>query len=114
ERAAAALESGAFRREIVPVEVPGRKKATTNLFERDEFPRPGTTVEKLATLRTPFKKEGGTVTAGNASGLNDGAAATVVMSERRARELGVTPMARIVAHAPAGVEPRLLGVGPVP
>ena len=114
ERAAAALESGAFRREIVPVEVPGPKKGTTTLFERDEFPRPGTTVEKLAALRTAFKKEGGTVTAGNASGLNDGAAATVVMSERRARELGVTPMARIVAYASAGVEPRIMGMGPVP
>ena len=114
ERAAAALESGAFRREIVPVEVPGPKKGTTTLFERDEFPRPGTTVEKLAALRTAFKKEGGTVTAGNASGLNDGAAATVVMSERRARELGVKPMARIVAYASAGVEPRIMGMGPVP
>ena len=114
ERAAAALESGAFRREIVPVEVPGPKKGTTTLFERDEFPRPGTTVEKLAILRTAFKKERGTVTAGNASGLNDGAAATVVMSERRARELGVKPMARIVAYASAGVEPRIMGMGPVP
>lgn len=113
ERAAAAIENGAFREETVPVEVPG-PKGTVKLFDRDEFPRPGTTVETLGKLRTAFKKEGGTVTAGNASGLNDGAAATVVMSAAKARELGITPLARVVAYASAGVEPRVMGMGPVP
>lgn len=113
ERAAAAIESGAFRDEIVPVEVPG-PKGTVKLFDRDEFPRPGTTIETLGKLRTAFKKEAGTVTAGNASGLNDGAAATVVMSAAKARELGITPLARVVAYASAGVEPRVMGIGPVP
>ena len=113
QRATEAIERGAFDREIVPVEVPaGRGKAT--LFARDEHPRPGTTAEKLAALRPAFKKAGGTVTAGNASGINDGAAATVVMSADRARELGITPLARIVAYASAGVDPRVMGLGPIP
>ncbi|HEX5502746.1 MAG TPA: acetyl-CoA C-acetyltransferase [Thermomicrobiales bacterium] len=113
ERAAAAIESGAFAAEILPVETPG-PRGTTRLFAQDEFPKPGTTVETLATLRTAFKREGGTVTAGNASGLNDGAAATVVLSAERARALGVAPLARVVAYASAGVEPRVMGMGPVP
>jgi len=107
------IEAGAFDREIVPVEVPaGRGKAHT--FSRDEHPRPGTTDESLARLRPAFKPDGGTVTAGNASGINDGAAAVVVMSAARARELGLTPRARIVAHASAGVDPSIMGMGPVP
>ncbi len=113
QRATEAIERGAFDREIVPIEVPaGRGKTTT--FARDEHPRPGTTAEKLAALRPAFKKDGGTVTAGNASGINDGAAATVVMSADRARELGITPLARIVAYASAGVDPRVMGLGPIP
>ncbi|HET8627284.1 MAG TPA: acetyl-CoA C-acetyltransferase [Thermomicrobiales bacterium] len=113
ERAARAIEAGAFADEIVPVETPG-PRGTTRLFAQDEFPKPGTTAETLATLRTAFKREGGTVTAGNASGLNDGAAAVVVLSAERARALGVTPQARVVAYASAGVEPRIMGMGPVP
>jgi acetyl-CoA C-acetyltransferase len=113
ERAAAAIESGAFDKEIVPVEVPaGRGKTAT--FARDEHPRPGTTVETLASLRPAFKRDGGTVTAGNASGINDGAAATVVMSAAKARELGIAPLARIVAYASAGVDPQVMGLGPIP
>ncbi len=113
ERATAAIAAGAFDREIVPVETPaGRDKTTT--FARDEHPRPDTTVETLARLRPAFKKEGGTVTAGNASGINDGAAATVVMSAAKARELGLTPLARILSYASAGVDPQIMGMGPVP
>jgi acetyl-CoA C-acetyltransferase len=113
ERAAAAIEAGAFDKEIVPVEVPaGRGKTAT--FARDEHPRPGTTVETLASLRPAFKRDGGTVTAGNASGINDGAAATVVMSAAKARELGIAPLARIVAYASAGVDPQVMGLGPIP
>jgi acetyl-CoA C-acetyltransferase len=113
ERAVAAIEAGAFDREILPIEVPaGRGKTRT--FARDEHPRPGTTVATLARLRPAFKPDGGTVTAGNASGINDGAAAVVVMSAARARELGLTPLARIVAHASAGVDPRVMGLGPIP
>lgn len=112
-RALAAIESGAFDQEIVPVEVPAGR-GQTRTFARDEHPRPGTTVETLAGLRPAFKKAGGTVTAGNASGINDGAAAVVVMSAAKARELGLTPLARIVAHASAGVDPRVMGLGPIP
>jgi acetyl-CoA C-acetyltransferase len=112
-RATAAIEAGAFDKEIVPVEVPaGRGK--TAMFARDEHPRPGTTVETLASLRPAFKRDGGTVTAGNASGINDGAAATVVMSAAKARELGIAPLARIVAYASAGVDPQVMGLGPIP
>ena len=114
ERAVAAIEGGTFDKEIVPVEVPGKKRGETTLFAHDEHPRPGTTVEKLASLRPAFKKDGGTVTAGNASGINDGAAAVVVMSADRARQGGHTPLARIVSYASAGVEPRIMGMGPVP
>ena len=113
QRAGQAIEAGAFDQEIVPVEVPGKRGATTTVA-RDEFPKPSTTLEVLSGLRTAFKKDGGTVTAGNASGINDGAAATVVMSADKARELGVTPLGRIVAYASAGVEPRIMGMGPVP
>lgn len=106
----AAQNSGAFKDEIVPVEV--KKKKATVIVDTDEGPRAGSTIEGLAKLRPAFKKDG-MVTAGNASGINDGAAAVVVMSEEKAKELGVTPMATWVAGALAGVEPRIMGIGPV-
>ena len=108
-KAVAAQEAGKFDDEIVPVEV--KKKKETIIFNKDEGPRPGTTMEGLAKLR-PINKDG-FVTAGNASGINDGAAAIVVMSEEKAKELGVTPMATWVAGALGGVEPEIMGVGPV-
>ena len=111
QKAVAAQESGRFKDEIVPVEVKQRKK--TVIVDTDEGPRAGTTAESLAGLRCCSGKEGGVVTAGNASGINDGAAAVVVMSEEKAKELGVTPMATWVAGALGGVEPEIMGVGPV-
>ena len=105
-----ARAEGKFKDEIVPVEV--KKKKETILFDTDEGPRDGVTVESLSKLRPAFK-EGGKVTAGNASGINDGAAAIIVMSEEKAKELGVTPMATWIAGEMAGVEPRLMGIGPV-
>ena len=105
-----AQKNGAFKDEIVPVEV--KKKKETIIVDTDEGPRPGTTVEVLGKLRPAFKKDG-MVTAGNSSGINDGAAAVVVMSEEKAKELGVKPMATWVAGALAGVEPRIMGIGPV-
>ena len=111
QKAVAAQESGRFKDEIVPVEVKQRKK--TVIVDTDEGPRPGTTAESLAGLRCCSGKEGGVVTAGNASGINDGAAAVVVMSEEKAKELGVTPMATWVQGALAGVEPEVMGIGPV-
>ena len=110
QKAVAAQESGRFKDEIVPVEV--KKKKETIIFNKDEGPRPGTTAEGIAKLRPAFKK-GGMVTAGNASGINDGAAAVVVMSEEKAKELGVTPMATYVTGALGGVDPSIMGVGPV-
>ncbi len=111
-RAAAAMESGKFAQEIVPVPVP-QKKGDPILVSRDEHPRPDTTLEGLARLRPAFRKDG-TVTAGNSSGINDGAAALLLMSDGKAKELGLTPLARIVASAAAGVEPRVMGLGPIP
>ncbi|HAI85663.1 MAG TPA: acetyl-CoA C-acyltransferase [Firmicutes bacterium] len=111
-KAAAAIESGRFADEIVPVMIPQRKGDPIK-FDRDEHVRPGTTVESLAKLRPAFKKDG-TVTAGNASGINDGAAAVVVMSADRARQMGLAPMAKIRAYASAGVDPSVMGIGPVP
>ena len=111
QKAVAAQESGRFKDEIVPVEVKQRKK--TVIVDTDEGPRAGTTAESLAGLRCCSGKEGGVVTAGNASGINDGAAAVVVMSEEKAKELGVTPMATWVQGALAGVEPEIMGIGPV-
>lgn len=105
-----AQKNGSFKDEIVPVEV--KKKKETVMVDTDEGPRPGTTVEVLGKLRPAFKKDG-MVTAGNSSGINDGAAAVVVMSEEKAKELGVKPMATWVAGALAGVEPRIMGIGPV-
>jgi len=113
QRALAAIDSGRFAQEVAPVPVPQRKGDPVP-FAVDERPRRDTTLESLARLRPAFKKEGGTVTAGNSSGLNDGAAALLVMSEEKARELGLKPMARILASGAAGVPPRIMGVGPVP
>lgn len=107
-----AIEQGYFAREIVPVPVPQRK-ADPVLVDRDEHPRSDISLESLAKLRPAFRKNG-TVTAGNASGLNDAAAALLIMSEEKARQMGLKPMARIVSHARAGVEPDLMGYGPVP
>ena len=112
QKALAAIESGKFKEEIVPIEIP-RRKAEPLLFDTDEFPRKGTTVGVLAKLRPAFKHDG-TVTAGNASGINDGAAAVLLMSARRAQELGLKPIARIVAYAKAGVDPKIMGTGPIP
>ena len=111
ERAAKAKSAGLFAEEIEPVEAPGRK-APVRVSE-DEHPRPDTTLEGLAKLPTPFR-EGGTVTAGNASGVNDGAAALILASEEAAKRHGLTPRARILGAAAAGVEPRIMGIGPVP
>lgn len=110
-RAVAAIESGRFKDEIVPVEVPQRKGDSV-IFDTDEFPKKGTTAESLGKLRPAFKKDG-TVTAGNASGINDGAAAVVIMSEEKARELGITPLVTVEAWASAGVEPKIMGTGPI-
>ena len=110
QKACAAQEAGAFDKEIVPVTV--KKKKETIEFKKDEGPRPGTRAEGTAKLRPAYKKDG-LVTAGNASGINDGAAAIVVMSEEKAKELGVKPMATWVAGALAGVDPSIMGIGPV-
>ena len=110
QKACAAQEAGAFDKEIVPVTV--KKKKETIEFKKDEGPRPGTTAEGIAKLRPAFKKDG-LVTAGNASGINDGAAAGIVMSDEKAKELGVKPMATWVAGALAGVDPTIMGIGPV-
>ena len=110
QKTVAAQEAGKFDDEIVPVEV--KKKKETIIFNKDEGPRPGTTAEGIAKLRPAFKKDG-IVTAANASGINDGAAAVIVMSEEKAKELGVTPMATWVAGALAGVDPTIMGIGPV-
>jgi acetyl-CoA acyltransferase len=112
QRTAAAYERGFFASELIPVEIPQRK-AKSLLVSRDEHPRPETTLEQLAKLPTPFRKNG-TVTAGNASGVNDGACALIIASEQAARQFGLTPRARIVTAATAGVEPRIMGMGPVP
>lgn len=109
-KACAAIESGAFKEEIVPVVIKGKKGDT--VFDTDEGPRAGTTAEVLAKLRPAFKKDG-IVTAGNSSAINDGAAAFVIMSEDKAKELGITPMATWVAGALGGVDPSIMGVGPV-
>ena len=111
-KAAAAIKAGKFKDEIVAVEIP-QKKGTPLIFDTDETVREDTTVEALGKLKPAFKQEGGTVTAGNAPSVNDGASALVVTSLRRARELGVEPMARIVAQATAGVEPRMVMMAPV-
>ncbi len=112
QKTAAARERGFYAREIVPVEVP-RRKGEPLRVERDEHPRPDTTLEKLARLATPFRDEG-TVTAGNASGINDGACALLLASEYAVDKYALTPIARVVTTAVAGVEPRIMGIGPAP
>lgn len=112
QKAVKAIENGVFKQEIVPVEVPGRKGTT--IFDTDQQPRSGTTMEALTKLRPAFMAEGGLVTAGNSSGLNDGGAAVVVMSRKKADELGLKPMATIRSYGYAGVDPRIMGMGPVP
>lgn len=112
QKYAKALAEGKFKQEIVPVEMPGRKGEIIR-FEQDEHPRPDTTLEQLAKLKPAFR-QGGTVTAGNSSGVNDGAAALLVMEQEMAVQLGFRPRARIVASAVAGVDPSIMGIGPVP
>ncbi len=113
QRAGRAQESGRLAREIVPVSIP-RRKGEPTIVAADEHLRPDTTLEALAKLSTPFRKEGGSVTAGNASGVNDGAAAVIVASEDAVKRYGLTPRARVVGTAVAGVAPRVMGIGPAP
>ena len=112
QKAQAAIEDGRFKDEILPVSIPQRK-GDPIVFDTDEYVKPGTTTEKLAKLRPAFKKDGG-VTAGNASGINDGAAAVVLMSKEKAEELGIEPLAVIRSNASGGVDPSVMGLGPVP
>ncbi len=109
-KAEAAVKEGRFKDEILPVEIPSKKGVT--VFDTDEYPKHGSTLEALSGLRPAFNKEG-TVTAGNASGINDGAAAVIMMSASKARELGLTPLARIKAYSSAGLDPSIMGMGPV-
>jgi acetyl-CoA C-acetyltransferase len=110
-KAEAAIKEGKFKDEIIPVEIASKKGST--LFDTDEYPKHGATLEGLASLRPAFNKEG-SVTAGNASGLNDGAAAVIMMSASKAKELGLTPLARIKSYALSGLDPAIMGMGPVP
>lgn len=112
QRAAAAIEAGRFKEQIVPIEIATRKGVV--LFDTDEHVRATTTLETLAGMKPAFKKEGGTVTAGNASGINDGAAAVLMMSEQALKSSGAKPLARLVGYSHAGVEPAYMGIGPVP
>ncbi len=112
QKAEAAQQASRFVEEIIPVSIPQRKKDAI-IFDVDEYPKYGTTTESLGKLRPAFKKEG-TVTAGNASGINDGAAAVILMSEEKAKQLGLTPLASIKAYANAGVDPEVMGTGPIP
>ena len=112
QKAEAAQKAGRFKEEIIALEIPQRKGPAT-VFDRDEYPKAGTTAEKLAGLKPAFDKAG-TVTAGNASGINDGAAAVIMMSAAKAQELGLKPLVRIAAYSSAGVDPKLMGMGPVP
>ena len=112
QKAIAAIQAGKFKDEIVPVEVP-QKKGDPLVFDTDEHPRE-TSMEKLAKLKPAFKKDGGMVTAGNASGINDAGAALVVMSADKAKELGIKPLVKIVSYASAGVDPSIMGTGPIP
>jgi acetyl-CoA C-acetyltransferase len=112
QRAVRAIAEGRFKSEIVPVPVP-QKKGDPVLVDTDEYPRPGTTAQTLAALKPAFKKDG-SVTAGNASGINDGAAATVVMTMKKAQAIGAKPLARILSYVSTGVDPKIMGIGPVP
>jgi acetyl-CoA C-acetyltransferase len=109
-KAEAAQKAGKFKDEIIPLEIPSKKGAI--VFDTDEYPKHGSTLESLQSLRPAFSKDG-SVTAGNASGLNDGAAAVIMMSASKARELGLTPLARIKAYSSAGLDPTIMGMGPV-
>jgi acetyl-CoA C-acetyltransferase len=111
KKATDAIQAGTFKNEITPVVIPQRKGDAVT-FDTDEFPRAGSTAEKLGGLRAAFKKDG-SVTAGNASGINDGAAAVVVMSRKKAEELGIQPLVKITANGNAGVDPSIMGIGPV-
>ncbi|HEU0199986.1 MAG TPA: acetyl-CoA C-acetyltransferase [Burkholderiaceae bacterium] len=112
QKAEAAQKAGRFKDEIIPLEIP-QKKGAPLVFDTDEYPKHGTTAEKLATLRPAFDKNG-TVTAGNASGINDGAAAVILMSAKKAQTLGLKPLVRVAAYSSAGVDPKIMGMGPVP
>jgi len=112
-KAEAAIKEGKFKDEIVPVELPQRK-GDPIVFDTDEYPKFGASMEKMAKLSPAFKREGGSVTAANSSGINDSAAAFVVMSKEKADELGITPLCTIKSYASAGVEPKIMGIGPVP
>ena len=112
QRAARAIREGRFKAEIVPVEIP-QKKGEPLRFDTDEYPRGDASVDRLSGLRAAFKKDG-TVTAGNSSGINDGAAALVVTTDAKARELGKAPLARLLSSATVGVDPKIMGIGPVP
>ena len=112
QKTEAAQKAGKFKDEILPLEIPQRKGAPL-VFDMDEYPKHGSTLEALAGLRAAFDKNG-TVTAGNASGINDGAAAVIMMSAKKAQELGLAPLATIRAYASAGVDPKIMGMGPVP
>ena len=111
QKAQKAIAEGKFKDEIVPVEV--KKKKETILFDTDEGPRAGVTAESISGLKPAFKKDGGVVTAANSSGINDAAAAIIVMSEEKAKELGVKPMATWIGGELAGVDPQIMGIGPV-
>ena len=113
QRAVAAIDAGRFDDQIVPIAVPQRKGAPL-IVTRDEHPRANSTAEGLARLKPAFRPEGGTVTAGNSSGINDGASALLLVEAERARELGLRPLARVVSTAVAGVDPAIMGIGPVP
>jgi len=112
QKAEAAQKAGRFKDEIIPLEIPQRKGPAV-VFDADEYPKAGTTAEKLAGLKPAFDKAG-TVTAGNASGINDGAAAVIMMSAKKAEALGLKPLVRIAAYSSAGVDPKIMGMGPVP
>lgn len=112
QKTEAAQKNGRFKDEIVPIEIPQRKGDPV-VFDTDEFPKNGVTLDKLTKLRPAFKKDG-TVTAGNASGINDGASMLIIMSAEKAKELGVKPMAKIVSYANAALDPKIMGYGPVP
>lgn len=113
QKAEAAIKEGKFKDEIVPVEIPQRRGEPI-VFDTDEYPKFGADLEKMGKLRPAFKREGGSVTAANASGINDGAAAFVVMSKEKAEELGIEPLCTIKSYASAGVDPKIMGIGPVP
>ena len=113
QKACAAIASGRFKDEIVPVEIP-QKKGDPKIFDTDEFPRQGVTAEGISKLKPAFKKDGGRVTAANASGINDSGAAVIVMSKEKADELGIKPLCKIAGYASGGVDPKIMGIGPVP